>query len=52
MTIKLNEQEKAIYVKGNIVNVPYKIKMLIHNEYEEILKFFVVKSPSPKNMKQ
>ena len=52
LTIKLNEQEEAIYNKGDIVNIPYKIKMFIHNKYEELLEFFVIKSPSPRQMKK
>ncbi|MDD3520227.1 MAG: cupin domain-containing protein [Actinomycetota bacterium] len=51
LTIKLNEQKEATYERGDIINVPFKIRMLIYNEHEELLEFFVVKSPSPKKMK-
>jgi quercetin dioxygenase-like cupin family protein len=49
MTLKLGEQEPQKYTQGYIVNIPYGIKMNIDNLDDEILEFFVVKSPSPKN---
>lgn len=49
MTLQLNEQEKHYYSKGDIINIPYKTKMNVSNEQEEVLEFFVVKSPNPKN---
>lgn len=51
MSISLNEQVPSSYLKGSIINVPYKTKMHIYNENDEILEFFVVKAPSPKVMK-
>ena len=51
LTISLNEQKPVSYSVGNIINVPYKINMHIYNEQDDILEFFVVKSPSPKFMK-
>jgi len=50
MTISLNEQEAQKYSKGSIVNVPYKTKMNINNYDDDLLEFFVVKSPNPKEM--
>ncbi len=52
LTIRLNDQAEATYNKGEIINVPYKIKMFIHNKYTEILEFFVVKAPSPRQFKK
>ncbi|HAE42853.1 MAG TPA: hypothetical protein DCG34_08040 [Clostridiales bacterium] len=49
LTISLDEQLPSKYQKGNILNIPFDIKMHVFNEDEEILEFFVVKSPSPQN---
>ncbi len=49
MTLKLGEQEPKKYSQGHIVNIPYGIKMNINNFDEEVLEFFVVKAPNPKN---
>ncbi|MDD4570827.1 MAG: cupin domain-containing protein [Tepidanaerobacteraceae bacterium] len=49
MTLKLGDQEPKKYRGGDIVNIPYGIKMNIDNFDDEVLEFFVVKSPSPKN---
>ncbi len=48
MNIKLNDQEYHSYEKGEMLNIPYNTKMNITNLDEEILEFFVVKSPAPK----
>ena len=52
MTLQLNEQEPHHYTKGDIINIPYKTKMNVHNQDEEVLEFFVVKSPNPKNYRE
>lgn len=49
MTIKLNSQEANGYTAGNIVNIPYNTKMNVNNFEDEVLEFFVVKAPNPKN---
>lgn len=49
MTIKLDEQEPKKYLAGNILNIPYNTKMNVNNLDDEILEFFVVKSPNPRN---
>lgn len=51
MTIKLDDQEPHKYTAGNILNIPYNTKMNVNNFDEEVLEFFVVKAPSPKNFK-
>jgi len=51
MTISLNDGPPAEYQKGNILNIPFKTKMNVTNKYDEVLEFFVVKSPNPKDMK-
>jgi len=49
MTLKLGEQESHKYVEGQIVNIPNNIKMNVNNFDDEVLEFFVVKSPNPKH---
>lgn len=51
MTLQLNEQEPHHYIKGDIINIPYNTKMNVQNQEEEVLEFFVVKAPNPKNYK-
>lgn len=52
MTLKLDEQEPHQYTIGQIVNIPYHIKMNVNNFDEDILEFFVVKSPNPRYYKE
>jgi quercetin dioxygenase-like cupin family protein len=52
MTLKLNEQEPQQYSYGRIINIPYNTKMDVNNFDEDILEFFVVKSPNPRNYKE
>ncbi len=47
MSITLAEQETHVYEVGNIVNVPYGVRMFIRNEAEPVLEFFVLKAPNP-----
>ncbi len=49
MSLKLNEQEPHRYAHGEIINIPYNTKMNVANADENILEFFVVKTPNPKN---
>lgn len=49
LTIKLEDQFPNKYTVGNILNIPFNTKMHLFNESEDILEFFVVKSPSPQN---
>ncbi|SKC40036.1 cupin domain-containing protein [Maledivibacter halophilus] len=51
MTLKLDEQEAMEYKAGDIINIPYNTKMNVNNFQEEVLEFFVVKSPNPKYYK-
>lgn len=50
MTIKLNDNEPKVYSKGSILNIPFNTKMKINNYSDELLEFFVVKAPNPKDM--
>lgn len=52
MTLKLNDQESHQYANGDIINIPYNTKMNVNNQDDEILEFFVVKSPNPKDYRE
>lgn len=52
MTITLNDGEPGLYEKGSIINVPFKTKMNIRNLSDEVLEFFVVKAPNPRDMEK
>ncbi|NLK21324.1 MAG: cupin domain-containing protein [Epulopiscium sp.] len=49
LTIRLDEEKAHEYQRGQIINIPYNVKMNVGNNYDEVLEFFVVKSPNPKN---
>lgn len=49
MTIQLADQESQNYQSGEVLNIPYNIKMNVVNIHEPILEFFVFKSPNPDN---
>lgn len=51
LTAQLDDQDPHQYTGGQIVNVPYNTKMNIRNDAGEVLEFFIVKSPNPKNYK-
>lgn len=49
LTIVLNgEQNPLSYQTGHIINIPVKTKMHIYNRDDDILEFFIVKSPGTK----
>ncbi|OPJ56809.1 cupin domain-containing protein [Alkalithermobacter paradoxus] len=50
MTIKLNDENANEHSCGSILNIPFNTKMNVSNSYDEILEFFVVKAPNPKDM--
>lgn len=50
VTLRLNDQEEHAYPAGSIINIPYKTKMNVFNDHEEVMEIFVVKAPSPKRM--
>jgi quercetin dioxygenase-like cupin family protein len=49
MTLKLDEQEPNLYTHGQIINIPFNTKMNVNNFNKEVLEFFVIKVPNPKN---
>jgi quercetin dioxygenase-like cupin family protein len=48
ITLRLDDQEEHVYPLGSILNIPYKTKMNVFNQHDEILEFFVVKAPNPR----
>ncbi len=50
MSIQLNQDHEQMYPNGKIINVPFNTKMNIRNVKEDILEFFIVKAPHPKDM--
>ncbi len=50
MTITLGDQEAQEYTTGQIVNVPFLTQMDVRNHHDEVLEFFVVKAPNPRDM--
>jgi len=51
MSIKLDDQGTNLYTVGDILNIPYNTKMNVENHHDEVLEFFVVKAPNPKDYK-
>ena len=49
LSLQLEDQELQHYENGHIINIPYNTKMNVNNFNDEVLEFFVVKSPNPKN---
>ncbi|AOY74920.1 cupin domain-containing protein [Clostridium formicaceticum] len=49
MSLQLGEQELQKYQERQIINIPYNVKMRVNNDDDEVLEFFVVKSPNPKD---
>jgi len=49
MKLILDKQEPHLYSCGQIINIPYNTKMSVSNYNEDILEFFVIKSPNPRN---
>ena len=47
ITLKLGNQKPYKYEAGKIINIPYDTRMHVFNEDDDILEFFVVKTPSP-----
>ena len=47
VTLQLGDQEPHRYEAGQIINIPYHIKMNVNNRDPEILEIFVIKAPGP-----
>jgi len=50
ITLKLDEQEEHAYPAGSILIIPYRTKMNVFNQHNEVSEIFVVKAPSPKTL--
>jgi quercetin dioxygenase-like cupin family protein len=50
ITLRLDDQSAHQYAAGSIVAIPFKTKMNVSNQDQEVLEFFVIKAPSPKNV--
>lgn len=49
LSLQLADQKLNQYENGSIVNIPYNTKMNVNNFNDDVLEFFVVKAPNPKN---
>lgn len=52
LSIQLEDEPSKSYEHGNIINIPYGVKMNISNSSSEQVEFFVVKAPSPRVYQQ
>ena len=52
MTLKLDDQQPKSYTRGQMINIPYHTKMNVNNFSDDVLEFFVVKSPNPRHYKE
>jgi len=50
MTIGLDDEPANLHQAGEILAIPFNTKMEVTNQHDEVLEFFVVKSPNPKDM--
>ena len=50
LSLSLDDEEFHHHEAGTIVAVPFNTKMVIQNQGEETLEFFVVKAPNPRDM--
>ncbi len=47
VTLILDDQEEHKYSKGEILNIPYNVKMNVVNLDDELVELFVLKAPAP-----
>ncbi len=52
LSLSLEDGPFRTHPAGSIVAVPFNQKMAIRNRGEDILEFFVVKAPNPRDMPQ
>lgn len=50
LSLSLDDSPFSHHPAGNIVAVPFNLKMIIQNQGKETLEFFVVKAPNPRDM--
>lgn len=49
LSLQLDNQDVHEYVKGDMLNIPYNVKMNVGNKHDETLEIFVIKAPNPKD---
>lgn len=49
LSIDLDEQDTHEYKKGDILEIPYNVKMNVRNLHDETLELIIIKAPAPKN---
>jgi len=47
LSLQLADQDVHEYKRGDIIQIPYNIKMNVGNRHDETLEIFVVKAPAP-----
>jgi len=50
MTIALDDEPANEHATGEILAIPFNTKMQVTNEHPDVLEFFVVKAPNPRDM--
>lgn len=50
LSLSLEDEEFHDHPAGSIVAVPFNQKMIIENQGNETLEFFVIKAPNPRDM--
>lgn len=50
MTIALDDEPANLHQAGEILKIPFNTKMEVNNRHEDVLEFYVLKSPNPKDM--
>jgi len=51
LSLQLNNQEDHVYECGDVLKIPFDVKMNARNKHDEVLELIVVKAPAPKNYK-
>lgn len=49
LSITLGDEKTKIYEKGNLLRIPYDVKMHVRNEEDEVLELIVIKAPGAKH---
>lgn len=52
LSIGLDDQDVHEYNKGEILEIPYNVKMNVKNLHHSILELIVIKAPAPKIYKE
>jgi mannose-6-phosphate isomerase-like protein (cupin superfamily) len=49
LSIGLNDQEMHTYPGSTLLKIPYKTRMNVQNQHDEILELLVIKAPAPRH---